>query len=249
MRWAIPAAVGLAMLISRAAVAQEEPPRIAAPAPASGVEIGVRLAYGFANGGLMRGYSLVERVTGQVPLQLDLGYRLSPELYAGIYGQYGAGLTTGCARSSCSAQDYRLGIEALYHFGPRAELDPWIGLGVGYEWLHTRTEAYGGAGFPLTIVDTFRRQPPVDVVTGASSQGHLASTLQRGPEANAQIGVDWRLAKRLWVGPFAACSIGQYVHNWHDIDGVVEGADIADKTFHEWFFVGLRGTTDVMGPH
>jgi outer membrane protein len=257
MRWITPLVFGAVTSLSSVGTADDHvaPPVPADPVPAdpspAGIELGARLGYGLANGSLLRGYPLSDRVSGQVPFLLDAGYRFSPYVFAGIYGQYGAGVTAGCARSSCTAQDYRFGIDAIVHLRPRENVDPWLGLGIGYELLATgmlATERNTAPDGSTLVSPNPQRGPAVDVITGASDTGHSASTLQRGPEMNVQLGIDWRVGARVWIGPYAMASIGQYTHNWHDIDGAVQGDDIASTTLHEWFFIGMRATTELLGP-
>ena len=46
------------------------------------------------------------------------------------------GLTKNCtAGASCSATDYRFRFEAIFTSRAGFAVDPWLGFGVGYEWL------------------------------------------------------------------------------------------------------------------
>jgi hypothetical protein len=41
-------------------------------------------------------------------------------------------------------------MQAHYHFMAREKLDPWIGLGFGYEWLNIFIEASDGGVRPTS---------------------------------------------------------------------------------------------------
>jgi outer membrane protein W len=46
-----------------------------------------------------------------------------------------------CTESaSCQSHDWSFGLQADYHFAPDLKFDPYVGLGSGYEILHTHVE-------------------------------------------------------------------------------------------------------------
>lgn len=177
-------AVGAAALLGGAAMAQETwtpNPDLTRP---HGVEVGSRLGYSFPTGDIRSGLALTNVVSGMVPLQLDLGYRVNPTWFVGVYGQYGFVLLKDatCA-THCSAHDVRFGLEAQYHLMPLKAVDPWAGLGVGYELL------------------------PVSGSIG----GQSASQTLKGMEfVNLSFGADFKIAPALGVGPFLGLSIGEF---------------------------------------
>ena len=197
-------AVGLvAFSASVAAVAQDaepeaEPAPDAASAPApvadatagvsSGsafadkkIRLGLRLGYAFAMGSSQEGTKMSDGTSGQVPIWIDAGYMVTPNIMLGLYGQYGFVLLKDC--NDCSAHDLRFGIQGQYHLAPAASMDPWLGLGVGYEILSTSQTA----------------------------QGITVSGDVKGFEfLNLQGGADFKVADALTVGPFLSFSLGQY---------------------------------------
>lgn len=209
-------------------------------AHAEGFELGARLGYGIPMGKLAddgADSDLSNYISGMVPLQLDVGYRVIPNLMVGGYFMYGFGITgdsldKSCdaakalgVDASCSAHDLRLGLQAQYHFMPEGDVDPWLGAGLGYEWL-----SFG-----------------VDVSSGGVSQKNTITG--RGFEfINLQGGVDFPLAPNFGLGPFLSFSVGQYSKASTDCSGTgcdptdSGSQDIDNKAMHEWLTIGARGT-------
>jgi len=136
--------------------------------------------------------ALGDSVKGQVPLGLDIGYRITPAWYAGVYLNYGftslaENFDEICSQNgiSCAAHSARVGVNVHYHFLPAAKLDPWVGLGFGYELLGYK-------------------------ISGPDSD---AGALLRGWElVNLQVGADYRVARGLRIGPVATFTLAQYSH-------------------------------------
>ena len=108
-----------------------------------GFQFGARVGYAYGSGIVYSGFPLENAADGAMPLIVDLGWRFLPQLYAGFYGQYAPVFEKAnhqvCFEGfTCNAEDYRMGVEADFHFAPRSPLDPYVGLGTGYEILHTR---------------------------------------------------------------------------------------------------------------
>jgi hypothetical protein len=209
----------------------------ASQARAEGFELGARLGYGIPMGEIEENSDLSDSISGMIPLQLDLGYRVLPELSLGGYFMYGFGfagddLSDACdnlddlpgVTADCSTHDLRLGIQAHYHFLPRKTLDPWLGLGVGYEWITFGTDISGG-GRELDV-----------------------SATGRGFEfLNLQGGLDFKVADGLALGPFLSFSIGQYSDSSASCSGNACADDSASeeidsKALHQWLLLGIRGT-------
>lgn len=145
----------------------------------------------------------------------------------GGYIQYGFGIVGGdlgdrcdAAGIDCGAHNVRLGLQAQYHLSPEGQVDPWLGAGIGYEWL-TYTASGGG----------------VDV----SSTGHGFEFLM------LQGGADFPVGDGYGIGPFMSFSLGQYASYSTSCDGqcagfVGDSGDIKNKALHEWLIIGVRGT-------
>jgi hypothetical protein len=112
----------------------------------------------------------------------------------------------------------RFGFEVLWHLGLDRPVDPWLGLGVGYEWLN----------LSVTTPD-----------------GTINGTVRGFEWANLQLGIDFMLGRSFRLGPFVRSRIGQYDSGSLGLinqqGGEVAGSgDIQSKTIHVWIDVGLR---------
>lgn len=197
---------------------------VAADAENGGVEVGFRSGYAIPFGEAVGHADLDEGISGAIPLWLDVGYRILPGLMVGAYAQYAFGFVgdaldkSGCdqAAMKCSISDKRVGAQVHYHFMPFHTPDPWMGAGIGYEWLS------------ITL----------------SSQQEDASETLRGVEfVNLQGGVDFAPdpQTRFGVGPFVSFSFAEYDHI--SCGGAGQTcADIGEKTVHQWLIFGVRGS-------
>ncbi len=208
------------------------PQSLARPGPQAALKVG----FGLGAGVVYSGVSLTDTMSGAVPIQLDLGWRFLPEFYAGIYGQFAPVFrkndpVTCPAGFSCASQDWRVGIEAEVHFRP-LRFDPYIGLGVGYEILHST--ASGTTPLPNT----------------AAAAGVDVSATDRGREfVSVTLGIDWRFGRMFGVGPFISASAGEYNVHTGTQSVTVPGAPAMSSPLpdvghagHELATLGLRGT-------
>jgi hypothetical protein len=211
----------------------------ASSAHAEGFELGARLGYGIPMGKAEDddNSDLSDGISGMIPLQLDVGYRVIPELSIGGYVMYGFGFTgDDISRTcddadnvvgvtvSCSARDVRLGLQAQYHFLPKKKLDPWLGVGLGYEWLTFGIDA-----------------------SGAGSERDVSITGKGFEFVNLQGGLDFKVASGLALGPYLSFSVGQYSSTSSSCSGACTGfdsssEDIENKALHQWLLLGIRGT-------
>jgi hypothetical protein len=193
----------------------------------AGVEIGFRTGYALPMGSATDQGSdpdMDNLVSGNVPLWFDLGVRATPNVLVGAYFQYGIGfpgdlIEDGCDMDGvdCSIPVVRLGAQFHYHVQPFQPVDPWVGLGLGYEWLTWSVEAAGEDG---------------------------SFTLSGFEFVNLQAGVDFGLGdeRRFGIGPFVAFSVAEY--SSVSCDGAIGldcDDDIEDKALHHWLTLGLRG--------
>jgi outer membrane protein W len=138
------------------------------------------------------------------------------------YGLMNTGGACGLAGVSCSGHDIRIGINVQYHFRAKTSVDPWVGLGFGYEWLHTEGSGPGGS-----ISQTFR---------GFEIPG-------------LQLGVDFEVDTSVKLGPFIGYSIGRYAQGSVTAKNALvdTSADkgIANTASHQWLFLGVRGVFNI----
>ena len=219
MRMGLAGAPLLALCLAATPVTAEELP--------TRFEAAVRAAAGFPIGSATgettlkpNGTPLADLMSWSVPLELELGARIGPAFVGGYvsyaFAKAGSALEAGTSRS---ASNVRFGFEVLWHLSPEHAVDPWVGLGVGYEWLNL---SIGGAG-------------------GGAITGSV-----RGFEwVNLQLGIDFTLGRNFRLGPFVRSRVGQYdtgslgVLNTQG-GGASTTGDIQSKAVHTWIDVGLR---------
>jgi hypothetical protein len=239
------AIAAVAVLVARDARAQGAPAEYPVPRESPswvanrGFQFGPRVGYGIGAGVVYRGLGVDESSNGTFPILVDLGVRALPELYIGVYGQFApvfvkTNPVTCPDGFTCSAQDWRAGVELDLHFAPRTRGDPYVGFGGGYEVLHTQL---GG-------------NAPVPFATGAVSRGRVDSNLvDRGWEfVSLTLGFDYRVNDFFGLGPFATGTLAAFgTHTGTtdvDVNGGVVGHSVSDVAhgMHEQLIVGLRGT-------
>jgi hypothetical protein len=210
-------AVSALMLTARTARADATP---------TGVELGLRTGYSLPFGDVAGGgnASLSDAINGVLPIWLDAGYRFNPNMYVGANFQYGiAFLNTSkppCNASgvSCSGSDLMFGIDFHYHLMPDQTIDPWGGVGVGYEILN--------ASF--------------------SQGGQSAGVNYNGFQFfNLQVGADYKAMPNLGIGPFVMFSLGQYSNCGFSGALSMGSCSIQNTALHEWLTFGIRGAYDI----
>lgn len=206
-----------------------------ADATPTGIEVGLRAGYaiplgdaaGAPSGG--QSTSLSNVYSGMIPIQIDAGYRLNPNMMVGAFFQYGiAMIATGsgsigaqCSTGgvSCSGSDMMFGAQFHYHFMPDQTIDPWAGIGIGYEIASFSASANG------------------------QSAGESFSGFQF---VNLQVGGDYKVMPNLGVGPFVMFSLGEY-SSCSFSGGLANGTScsIPNTAMHEWLTFGIRGAYDI----
>lgn len=191
-----------------------------------GLRTGFALGLGKIEGGATPA-ELGDAATGQLPVWVDLGFRITPNWYAGAYLSWGFVLAKSetaptreyvCEEgTACSGQSLRYGVQGQYHFAP-GRTSFWLGLGVGAETLQIdQTEA--------------------GVTWTAEASGFEF--------ANLQLGVDFPTGEASAVGLFSALTLGQYDRRSVTAGSSMASGGIASKELHQWLFVGVRGTSDL----
>ncbi|MFI5298321.1 MAG: outer membrane beta-barrel protein [Polyangiales bacterium] len=194
-----------------------------------GFEVGLRLGYSKSAGSISapsgdptsNQSDLSSYISSAYPIWVDLGYRVNGHFMVGGYLSLGVGSASNCdTQASCSVSQTTLGVQGQYHFTPSADVDPWIGLGIGWE--------------SFKFSETF--SAPVDGVGG------VTSTVTGPVFVLAQAGVDWKVMSNLGLGPFVAASVGRYTST---SDGI-QSQSIDQTALHEWFTIGVRGAFDTV---
>jgi hypothetical protein len=184
-----------------------------------GFDFGARLGYALPFGTIDGTDKLSDTFSGAVPIVLEAGYRLNPNITLGALFQYGFAQVKDdmvCTNGiSCSGHVIRLGLEGIYNFNLDTPLTPWVGIGTGYEWMGVSFSGGGASG-------------------SVSARGFEFVSLHAGG--------DYRMSSQLAIGPFVSFSLAQYSHESLDVPGLGSGSmDVTDKKIHEWLQIGVRG--------
>ena len=188
-----------------------------------GLSAGVRVGYAIPVGDAYTNRSLGDFAGGANPWWFDLGYRFNPHLYVGAFYQFAmtyppnhtCGRTPGGVAQSCDGNYQKFGVDAAFHILPTHLLDPWVGVGIGYEISRTNFFA---------------------------NPGNETNYVARGWQYfDIQLGADFLFSRRIPFGPFLDLSFSQYSYASNgDQNGKSADAYIA-STLHEWLTLGIRG--------
>lgn len=179
--------------------------------------LGAGIGYSKPAGDLAQGAALADSVGGQVPVTVEAGFKLTPNLAVGAWfrltpGWAGGDLATLCDVSGvdCGASGFAYGAAASWNFMPKSGLQPWAGVTIGYEQL----ELDLGGGDRMKL---------------------------RGWEfLGVQLGADLGLGEHLAIGPYVGAGFGRYDEATLDVGGASVTADIPDKATHQWYTLGVR---------
>jgi hypothetical protein len=178
----------LSLLVPAVALAQPESPDTTTgfdhdvPAVNNGFEIGIATGYAQGAGKLGGNMASLEDISGPgAAVELDLGYRIIPELTLGAYGTFSKYQHGDNIDSNTDVLGATAGIQAAWHFRPDHSVDPWVSLGSGWKglWLNP-------------------------------SSGKVTS-LQGFELARLQIGADYRLTKDIAIAPVIGGSLSLFV--------------------------------------
>jgi hypothetical protein len=198
-------------------------PREAAASPNSrGVEIGIRTGPALAVGTVQHvdsetmaplGKKISDTTPAQGAFHFDFGLRLVPRFFIGgtlttSVGPGSHGVAKCGGANPCAVSTGRIGLLATLHARPRTHIDPWLGFGPGLSYL--------------------RRTRDVD--------GTKTIQIASGTDFDLLAGVDFRIFRRIALGPYASAKIGSYGR----IRQNSERETIADRSVHVWFSTGFR---------
>jgi hypothetical protein len=205
------------------------------PAERTGFSTGLRLGVGLPLGkagedpfGAER--DLTDLTPWRAPVWVDIGYALSGALTIGAYAQVGVGGVGDSCAGDCDWSDIRVGAEAEWRFLPGAPVNPWLGVGLGWEWLSFRQLVSG--------------MVPDEMGNLVTVTGRVAERFG-GPELMLHGGVDFQVEDALRIGPYASATVSQYLTDSFECtpaNGLCPpGSSIEGSALHSWVGVGLRG--------
>jgi hypothetical protein len=188
-------------------------------------DVGVRVGYGKPLGNLAASQPLGNYYSGAIPITVDGWLRMRAGLALGVYGGLAVGIQGKALDNcdGCSLFDWRAGVQAGWHANSFGAVDPWVGLGLGFE---------------ATSVSQ-------DFNTGYYDYT-LTSSYSAFPELTASAGVDFG-NEQFAFGPFVSLSYATYskanVHaecNGVDCGTYDDTGDVAKTSSHGWLMIGLR---------
>lgn len=154
-----------------------------AVAPARGAfEIGVATGYAQGAGKLGGDLGSLEDVSGPGGIvEVDLGYRITPQLSFGAYGTFSKYQRGGDIASTTDVLGATAGVQAAWHLRPARSVDPWLGLATGWKgmWL--------------------------DPASGKTV------SLQGLELARLQLGVDYRVSADIAIAPVIGGSLSTFI--------------------------------------
>ncbi|HLK88623.1 MAG TPA: hypothetical protein VKZ18_01945 [Polyangia bacterium] len=154
-----------------------------------GIDLGAHVGFALAFGAVTQGVSFGTVLSGAFPIGVDLAVRGSKGFAFGVGFEQAPAITRNdCyAGFSCgSATDYRFRFEAIFTRRAGFVLDPWLGLGIGYEWLD----------LPASGRELYTRSGSIQL-TGWDY-------------AIVEAGGELRLGGAFALGPFVGFSLGEY---------------------------------------
>lgn len=198
----------------------------------TGLRLGVGVPLGKAGRDIISGNQrdLSDLTSWRSPIWIDVGYSPSGSSTLGAYMQVGVGGNGDACLADCDWSDIRIGASAEWRLLPGAAVEPWLGIGLGYEWLSYRVL------FSAIIEDA---DGVIQTVRGRATERF------GGPELMLHGGVDFQVDDALRIGPYASATVSQYLTDSYrcqpqtdlcPADGSIDGS-----AFHSWIGVGLRG--------
>lgn len=199
-----------------------------------GARTGVEVAAGgFGNNPQTgQGRQLSDGQVAQLPLQLEVGFDVAPEVTLGGYFGVGAGIAsdklvvdgrgnrlcgteTANGKMTCSGFDWRAGVQGRAAFaGSWQRFVPWLELGLGYESVSMR----------------------------AKNDGWKATIVYTGYEVGLHAGGDFRVGRHFAFGPYAGVSVGRFRTSKVSATGAASRSfSIDEQAYHEWIGAGVRG--------
>lgn len=230
---ATPASPSLGAPSAPAPTASVAPPDSPPPLPDSterrttGFEVQARLAVAVTTT-----ESHSDIVQFAIPFQVDVGYRIIPQLFLGASAMIaspasGNTLVDACKKwvdDRCAPLWFRTAIGAQFHISPESKVDPWLGYSFGREWIGFSQESRNASGREISGVFTGWQYAIIDA------------------------GLDFRFSKNVGVGPYASFVMGQYDVARISAQGIppTNVTDVSFRTreddMHIWGVVGFRGS-------
>jgi outer membrane protein OmpA-like peptidoglycan-associated protein len=185
-------------------------------APRRAFELGVDAGWTQPFGDINRGRSIGDLVGPGFGVGLGLGYRISPHFAVTLGGAYHESNEGRILPDSTEVRGLALSLTGTYHFRPYSFIDPYVSLGGGYRMLWQVPDA-----------------PQTQILTHGVQLAKL------------QVGVDYRVAKNVAVGPFVAADLNYFL--WDNPEGPRGDLDIQANRVNTFISAGIAGRFDFGG--
>jgi hypothetical protein len=148
----------------------------------SAFELGLGTGYAQGAGKLGGTMGNLEQIAGPGGLvEVDLGYRIIPQLSVGAYGTFSKFERGDDVVGNANVLGATAGVQAVWHVRADRSVDPWVSLGAGWKALW------------------------VNPVNSAST------SLQGLELARLQLGVDYRVSRDLAIAPVVGGSLSMFI--------------------------------------
>jgi hypothetical protein len=192
--------------------------------PESGVSIGLSVGYGIPMGSVSGSQPMSDLYSGAMPLQLDVGWRFTPNLYLGAFFQYSFAFISSKQEAACTLNGWtgcsggvmQFGADFVYTILPYATFAPYVGLGLGWE---------------------------IASLNYTSASQSVSESVSGFQFARIILGGDFRVGSAFRVGPFVNFSLGQF-SSLSSPNSTANGT-ISNKAIHSWLQFGIKGTVDL----
>jgi hypothetical protein len=192
--------------------------------PESGVSIALSVGYGIPMGSVSGSQSMSDLYSGAVPLQLDVGWRFTPNLYLGGFFQYSFAFISSKQEAACTLNGWtgcsggvmQFGADFVYTILPYATFAPYVGLGLGWE---------------------------IASLNYTSASQSVSESVSGFQFARIILGGDFRVGSAFRVGPFVNFSLGQF--SSLSSPNTAANGTISNKAIHSWLQFGIKGTVDL----
>jgi hypothetical protein len=188
-----------------------------------GLEVGARVAFGAPLGNVdgAPGDTVDQTIAHAIPLWIEAGWRITPHWFVGLAGSYARGFRGGALDGYCQ------------HAGESCEPED-LHLGVEAHY-HVLPSASWDPWFGVGSGYEWLR-----VLTGPGVMG-----LKGWELADTQVGVDYRVASGVSLGPFAALAIGEYDSWFSSSSKAKSSGPVGLTSLHAWLTLGIKGTFDL----
>jgi hypothetical protein len=186
-------------------------------APRGALELGINGGYTQPFGEIQDGRAIMDTVDAGGAFGLDAGVRINPQWAFTLGGQYHESMVDDRLNSATTdVRGLALTLGATLHMMPFEAIDPFVSLGTGYRMLWT-----------------IESGPQNDRMTHGFQV------------ARAQVGVDFRIARDLAIGPVIGADLNVFV--WENPEGPLGNERLANVRPSTFLYAGIGGRFDLGG--